>query len=134
MNKLLLVPILVMSGCGYANAASTMDHFKEVIYKKPYSVEVCSDVSTSGDKTGDAIKGAIIGGLLGNNIKGEEHGGAAGAVIGAMLGHANSNATGGSKTVCKMETRYNEERQTIYSHSTVTFTHEGKEYTLRFQK
>ena len=134
MNKLLLVPILVMSGCGYANAASTMDHFKEVIYKKPYSVEVCSDVSTSGDKTGDAIKGAIIGGLLGNNIKGEEHGGAAGAVIGAMLGHANSNATGGSKTVCKMETRYNEERQTIYSHSTVTFTHEGKEYTGRFQK
>lgn len=134
MNKLLLVPILVMSGCGYANAASTMDHFKEVIYKKPYSVEVCSDVSTSGDKTGDAIKGAIIGGLLGNNIKGEEHGGAAGAVIGAMLGHANSNATGGSKTVCKMETRYNEERQTIYSHSTVTFTHEGKEYTVRFQK
>ena len=134
MNKLLLVPILVMSGCGYANAASTMDHFKEVIYKKPYSVEVCSDVSTSGDKTGDAIKGAIIGGLLGNNIKGEEHGGAAGAVIGGMLGHANSNATGGSKTVCKMETRYNEERQTIYSHSTVTFTHEGKEYTVRFQK
>ena len=134
MNKLLLVPILVMSGCGYANAASTMDHFKEVIYKKPYSVEVCSDVSTSGDKTGDAIKGAIIGGLLGNNIKGEEHGGAAVAVIGAMLGHANSNATGGSKTVCKMETRYNEERQTIYSHSTVTFTHEGKEYTVRFQK
>ena len=134
MNKLLLVPILVMSGCGYANAASTMDHFKEVIYKKPYSVEVCSDVSTSGDKTGDAIKGAIIGGLLGNNIKGEEHGGAAGAVIGAMLGHANSNATGGSKTVCKMETRYNEERQTIYSHSTITFTHEGKEYTVRFQK
>ena len=123
-----------MSGCGYANAASTMDHFKEVIYKKPYSVEVCSDVSTSGDKTGDAIKGAIIGGLLGNNIKGEEHGGAAGAVIGAMLGHANSNATGGSKTVCKMETRYNEERQTIYSHSTITFTHEGKEYTVRFQK
>ena len=134
MNKLLLVPILVMSGCGYANAASTMDHFKEVIYKKPYSVEVCSDVSTSGDKTGDAIKGAIIGGLLGNNIKGVEHGGAAGAVIGAMLGHANSNATGGSKTVCKMETRYNEERQTIYSHSTVTFTHEGKQYTVRFQK
>ena len=123
-----------MSRCGYANAASTMDHFKEVIYKKPYSVEVCSDVSTSGDKTGDAIKGAIIGGLLGNNIKGEEHGGAAGAVIGAMLGHANSNATGGSKTVCKMETRYNEERQTIYSHSTVTFTHEGKQYTVRFQK
>ena len=92
------------------------DHYKNVIHKKPYSVEVCYDQQTSGDKTGDAIKGAIIGGLLGNNIKGEQDGGAIGAVIGGMLGHANSNATGGTRTVCNVETRYNEERQTIYSH------------------
>ena len=134
MKYFLVGGLTVLASCHPALAETTMDHFKEVIYKKPYSVEVCSDITTSGDKTGDAIKGAIIGGLLGNNIKGEEHGGAAGAVIGAMLGHANSDATGGSKTVCKMETRYNEERQTIYSHSTVTFMHDGKQYTVRFQK
>ena len=134
MNKLLLATAFVLSGCGYANAASTMDHYKQVIMKKPYTVEVCSDVSTSGDKTGDALMGAIIGGALGNNIKGEENGGAIGAVIGGMLGHANSDASGGTKRVCKMEKRYNEERQSIYSHSTATFTHEGKEYTVRFQK
>ena len=57
-----------------------------------------------------------------------------GAVVGGMLGHNNSNATGGVRTVCKQETRYTEERRTIYSHSTVTFTHDGKSYTLRFQK
>ena len=110
------------------------DHYKNVIHKRPYSVEVCYDQQTSGDKTGDAIKGAIIGGLLGNNIKGEQDGGAIGAVIGGMLGHANSNATGGTRTVCNVETRYNEERQTIYSHSTITFVYEGKQYDLNFKK
>ena len=50
------------------------------------------------------------------------------------IGHNNSDATGGTRTVCKREIRYTEERKTIYSHSTVTFTHQGKSYTLRFQK
>ena len=117
-----------------ADHTTIQEHSKNVIHKKPYSVEVCYDQQTSGDKTGDAIKGAIIGGLLGNNIKGEQDGGAIGAVIGGMLGHANSNATGGTRTVCNVETRYNEERQTIYSHSTITFVYEGKQYDLNFKK
>ena len=110
------------------------DHYKSVIHKTPDVVEVCYDRSVSGDKTGDAIKGAIIGGLLGNNIKGEQDGGAIGAVIGGMLGHANSNATGGTRTICNVETRYNEESQTIYSHSTITFVYEGQQYNLKFNK
>ena len=134
MKYLTLATVLVFSGCGYANAETTMDHFKQVINKTPYQVEVCTDRTTSGDRTGDALMGAIIGGALGNNIKGEENGGAIGAVIGGMLGHANSDATGGTQRVCNVETRYNEVAQTVYSHSTVTFTHEGKQHTLRFQK
>jgi len=110
------------------------DHSKSVIHKTPDVVEVCYDKSVSGDKTGDAIKGAILGGLLGNNIKGEKDGGAIGAVIGGMLGHANSNAAGGTQRVCQMETRYTEERRTIYSHSTINFVYEGKQYSLKFQK
>ena len=102
--------------------------------KNHIPVEVCYDQQTSGDKTGDAIKGAIIGGLLGNNIKGEQDGGAIGAVIGGMLGHANSNATGGTRTVCAMETRYNEERQTIYSHIRQSLLYEGKQHNLKFSK
>ena len=97
-----------------------------------WSVQYIQQVS--GDKTGDTIKGAILGGIFGNNVGAIENGGALGAVVGGMLGHKNSNATGGVRTVCKQETRYTEERRTIYSHSTVTFTHDGKSYTLRFQK
>ena len=119
---------------GEVNAETVVDVTKQIINKTPYQVEVCYDQQVSGDKTGDAIKGAIIGGLLGNNIKGEKDGGAIGAVIGGMLGHANSNAVGGTKRVCNVETRYNEEVVTVYSHSIVSFVHEGKEYQLKFQK
>ena len=44
-----------------------------------------------------------------------------------MIGHNNSKATGGSQTVCRTETRYTEERKTVYSHSTVTFMHDGRD-------
>ena len=117
-----------------ATAETVVDVTKQVINKTPYQVEVCYDRQVSGDKTGDAIKGAIIGGLLGNNIKGEQDGGAIGAVIGGMLGHANSNATSGTRRVCNVETRYNETVATVYSHSIVSFSHEGKEYQLQFKK
>ena len=104
-----------------AAAETTQDHYKDVYHKTPHTVEVCFDQQVSGDKTGDTIKGAILGGIIGNNVGDIENGGALGAVVGGMLGHNNSNATGGVRTVCKQETRYTEERRTIYSHSTVTF-------------
>ena len=115
-------------------AETVTDVTKQVINKTPYQVEVCTNQQVSGDKTADAMIGAIIGGALGNNIKGEENGGAIGAVLGAMAGHANSNATGGTRRVCNVETRYNEEVVTIYSHSIVSFVHEGKQYQLQFKK
>ena len=115
-------------------AETVTDVTKQVINKTPYQVEVCTDQQVSGDKTADAMIGAIIGGALGNNIKGEENGGAIGAVLGAMAGHANSNATGGTRRVCNVETRYNEEVVTVYSHSIVSFVHEGKQYQLQFKK
>ena len=110
------------------------DHYKNIIYKTPSQVEVCYDRNVSGDKTGDAIKGAIIGGILGNNIKGEKDGGAIGAIIGGMLGHSNSGATGGTKRVCQVETRYSEESRRVYSHSTISFIYEGKSYRVKFKK
>ena len=110
------------------------DHYKNIIYKTPSQVEVCYDTNVSGDKTGDALKGAIIGGILGNNIKGEKDGGAIGAIIGGMLGHSNSNASGGTKRVCQVETRYTEESRRVYSHSTISFIYEGKSYRVNFKK
>ena len=132
MRKLCTLGFILWSSA--ALAETTQDHFKTVINKSPYQVEICEDVVVSGDKTTDVLTGAIIGGALGNNIKGEQNGGAIGAILGGMLGHANSSATGGTKRQCTVETRYNEERLKVYSHSTVTFTHEGRTYTLRFTK
>jgi len=126
---------------GVANAEETTgeitDHYKQIISQKPYVVEVCKDVATSGDKTGDTVMGAIIGGVIGNNVtKDLPDGGTAGAIIGGLLGNMNSDAKGGTKTVCERQTRYNETTQTVYSYSTITFTLPGsmKEYTVRFKK
>ena len=134
MNKFLVSAAAVAFFSVPAYAQDITDHYKDVIMKKPYQVEVCTDVSVSGDRSGDMLKGAILGGILGNNIEGEEQGGLAGAVIGGMLGHANSNATSGTRRSCSVETRYEEERQRVYSHSTITFSYEGRTHTVRFQK
>lgn len=118
-----------------AIAQTVQDHYKMVITQKPYNVEVCRQVTTSGDKTGDTLKGAIIGGIIGNNVtKNVDNGGAVGALLGGMLGHNNSKATGGTRTQCNIETRYQEETREVYSHSTVTFSVDGKSYTLKFNK
>ena len=113
---------LVMTSSAYAtqpHSVEIRDHYKNVISQKPYTVEVCRDRVTSGDKTGDALAGAIIGGIIGNNIKGEKDGGAIGALIGGMLGHSNSSASGGVKTHCSNQTRYKEESKTIYITTTI---------------
>ena len=122
-----------------ANAASPAiiinDVTKQVINKTPYQVEVCTNQRVSGDKTGDTLRGAIIGGIIGNNVtKNVDNGGAVGALLGGMLGHSNSNASGGTKRVCNVETRYKEESLTLYSHSKITFEWMGKTYTVQFQK
>ncbi len=117
-----------------ANAETVTDHYKSVIEQTPYRVEVCRDVSVSGDKTGDTLKGAIIGGIIGNNVGNIENGGAAGALIGGILGHNNSKATGGTQRVCNIETRYEETQREVYSHSIVTFMYNGKQQRLKFVK
>ena len=112
-NTLIGLGIFV-SACSPAVAQEPiiLDHYKTIIDQKPYHVEVCSDVSTSGDKSGDMLKGAIIGGILGNQ----------------------NSTVGGKQMSCRTMTRYNESMQTIYSHSTITFVYEGKQYKLNFKK
>ena len=126
--------VMAMSAPALAQSTQVQDHFKNVINKSPYNVEVCYDKTVSGDKTGDAVKGAILGGILGNNVGNVDNGGAIGAIIGGMLGHSNSTATGGTQRRCVMETRYKETSATVYSHSTITFTYEGKTHRVNFQK
>lgn len=134
MKKTLMT--LAMIGVSTSAVAETVQDFtKTVINRVPYNVEVCTNQTVGGDKSGDMLKGAIIGGIIGNNVtKNVENGGAVGALLGGILGHNSSTATGGTQRVCSVQTRYNEEAVTVYSHSIVTFYHEGKQYKLRFQK
>ena len=131
------IAICIGSGfmAGIAHAEVVNDHFKSVVNKSPYYVEVCQDVVVGGDKTGDALTGAIIGGVIGNNVtKNVDNGGAVGALLGGIIGHNNSKAQSRVETQCSRERRYNETVERVYSHSTVTFVYNGKTYTVQFQK
>ena len=126
---------LAMIGVSTSAVAETVQDFtKTVINRVPYNVEVCTNQTVSGDKSGDMLKGAIIGGILGNNVGDIKNGGAAGAIIGGMIGHNNSTATGGTKTVCQLETRYDEEQVSVYSHSVIKFEYNNRVYTTTFKK
>ena len=142
-----LIPLGAALGCSFTfnvyatetvsevKYAEVRDHYKAVIRRTPQVVEVCSERKVSGDKTGDAVMGAIIGGIIGNNVtKDLPDGGTAGAIIGGLLGHQNSTASDGTQLVCNKMTRYKESMENIYSHSTITFRSNGKDYTVRFNK
>ena len=118
----------------YAQDRNIHDHFKQVIEQKPYHVEVCRNVSMSGDKTGDTLGGAIIGGILGKALTGNDDGAKIGALFGGIVGHNESNKTAGTQRKCRTEIRYKEEVRTIYSHSHIEFWYEGKKYNLKFKK
>lgn len=125
MRKLIFAIAMLPS---MAFAETTQDHYKQVIVKKPYTIEVCTEGNGKSDLN-NFLEGAIIGGAIGNNIPGEKNGGAIGAFLGGVL-----NAEKNKGDQCRKETRYEEEYREMYSHSTVTFQHNGRTYTLRFQK
>ena len=131
LKKLLLTSAIVsftMAGNGLAQAQTVQDHYKNIIIKKPNSVQVCTQGNGKSDLS-NLLEGAIIGGAIGNNIPGEDGGGAMGAIIGGLLNSENNKGQ-----QCRTETRYDEEYQNVYSHSTVTFYYNGRQYTLRFNK
>ena len=129
-----LCAMLAMSSTAFAHEAQVTDVNKNVINRVPYNVEVCTNVTSGGDKSGDMLKGAIFGGILGKVVTKKDNGAAAGAVLGGIIGHDNSGATASTKRVCSIETRYDEEVTTVYSHSIVTFYHNGQQYRVQFSK
>ena len=119
-------------------AETVRDHYKTVIEQNPYRVEVCKDVRIQGQaSTGDTLFGALIGGAIGNQFgggKGKDAATILGAIVGADVANKNGKKPGGTQRQCQIETRYEERQREVYSHSTVTFSTEGKKYTVNFQK
>ena len=121
--------------------AHVEDHYKTVIQQTPYNVEVCKDIKVpqKGElNTEGAIIGGIIGGVIGNQFGkggGKEAMTGIGALSGAIIGGQDKgprNYT--TQRQCQVETRYEETKKTVYSHSTVTFYHNGVRQTLKFNK
>ena len=121
--------------------AHVKDHYKTVIEQQPYRVEVCKDVKVpqkGGTDTEGAILGGIIGGVIGNQFgkgSGKEAATGIGALTGAIIGGQDKgprNYT--TQRQCQIETRYEEAQREVYSHSTVTFYHNGIRQTLKFNK
>ena len=130
-----IIPTLAVFVTNPATAADVKDIHKNVVMRQPYQIEVCSNEATGGDKTADTLKGALIGGAIGNNVtKDLDNGAAVGALLGGWLAHKASQALASAETVCKVETRYNETVIEKYTHSIVTFMHDGREYNLQFVK
>ncbi len=111
------------------------DHYKDILKRQPHQVEVCYDKRTNGSAGEGALLGMILGGTAGKALGGDDKGAAVGAIIGGIIGADKSQKNNGSvRTVCQIENRYTETKQTIYSHSTIVFRHNGTEYRLRFDK
>ena len=148
MKKLLatlsLVAVTATPALADTSKAVVKDHYKTVIEQTPYTVEVCRDVKvpygqkSEFDQEG-AIIGGIIGGVIGNQFgkgSGKEAATGVGALTGAIIGGNKNSGPQGYRTEqqCTKETRYKETEREVYSHSIVTFWHEGQRIELKFHK
>ena len=147
MKKLIALFTIALSTTTMASnpystdTAVVFDHYKNVIQQTPYRVEVCQDrVQHSGDGSAtNELVGALFGGAIGNSFgkgDGKDAMTLFGALMGASLAHDDELAKGPTKTVtvCDVETRYEESVSEVYSHSTITFSSNGRKYSLDFVK
>ena len=119
-----------------------IDNYKTIIKQIPYRVEVCQDrVQPAGDGSAtNELVGALFGGAIGNSFgkgDGKDAMTLFGALMGASLAHDDelkNNPGTRTVTVCDVQTRYEESTSKVYSHSTLTFRANGKEYKVDFIK
>ena len=119
-----------------------IDNYKTIIKQIPYRVEVCQDrVQPAGDGSAtNELVGALFGGAIGNSFgkgDGKDAMTLFGALMGASLAHDDElkkNPGTRTVTVCDVQTRYEESTSKVYSHSTLSFRANGKEYKVDFIK
>ena len=118
------------------------DNYKTIIKQIPYKVEVCQDrVQPAGDGSAtNELVGALFGGAIGNSFgkgDGKDAMTLFGALMGASIAHdeeLKNNPGTKTVTVCDVQTRYEESTSKVYSHSTITFSSNGRKYSLDFIK
>ena len=121
---------------------AVIDNYKTIIKQIPYRVEVCQDrVQPAGDGSAtNELVGALFGGAIGNSFgkgDGKDAMTLFGALMGASIAHdeeLKNNPGTKTVTVCDVQTRYEESTSKVYSHSTITFSSNGRKYSLDFVK
>ena len=95
----------------------------------------------SQPNVGAVVGGAVLGGIIGKAVTKKDRGAAVGALVGGAL--ANENQKTKTKTgivgyenrqQCQTKFKNFPKEETVYSYSTITFTFDGKEQTVEFQK
>ena len=102
-------------------------------------VPIYGQTQRSGASGADVLGGMIIGGLLGKGVTGKDDGAAAGAVLGGII---SADKKRGKQQIvgyrqeqrCNRQTTYTTETNEIYSHSIVTFYHEGRRHQVTFNR
>ena len=136
--------LALISSPAFGQEPEVQDFYKSITKTIPHTTTECNTVDVpiygNTDKTGDILGGAIIGGIIGNNVIKGDGAGAAGAVIGGLLGSEHGKNRKGNiigykqVTNCKDIINYSTETKEVYSHSVVTFYHEGRMYRVKFNK
>jgi uncharacterized protein YcfJ len=147
MKTLTAIAFLFTSSAAYAERVQGKieDHFQYITQDVPKTEKICTTVEVpvygqAPASTGDTIVGAIIGGAIGNQF-GNGSGKDAMTILGAIAGADVANKNGGQRIVgytqetqCSNQTVYVTTEKRVYSHSTITFTENGRKHTVRFQK
>ena len=157
MKKIFLTPIILTlmsttaATAGEKVYGNVRDHYTtiydtvEVVDRRCelIDVPVYEQRQAGGNNAaGSALLGMIIGGAAGKAITGKDNGAAAGAIMGGIIGadkgsrpHTENVIVGYRKEKsCTDEVTYQEKPKNVYSHSTLVFTMNGKQYKIDFVK
>ena len=90
---------------------------------------------------GAVVGGAVLGGIIGKAVTKKDRGAAVGAIVGGALANENqkTKTTTGivgydDRQKCETKFKNSPKEEVVYSYSTITFTLDGQEQTIEFQK
>ena len=146
IGTVLVTTLLAAPAFAGTRDASVKDVYKTVTKQIPHTQNICNTVDVpiygtvgGGASGADVLGGMIIGGLLGKGVTGKDDGAAAGAVLGGII---SADKKRGKQQIvgyrqeqrCNRQTTYTTETNEIYSHSIVTFYHEGRRHQVTFNR